>query len=142
MRRLAVAASAAALSVLLAACSSSSHTTATATSPPTAQTSAAPAGGAYGSPAAGATTGASAPGITIDSFAYSGTMTVKAGEKITVTNKDSVAHTLTDKSTHKFDTGNIAVGGTATFTAPTKPGSYPFGCTYHSDMHGTLVVTG
>jgi plastocyanin len=27
-----------------------------------------------------------------------------------------------------------------TFTAPNKPGTYPFHCTYHSNMHGVLVV--
>lgn len=70
-------------------------------------------------------------------------MTVKPGQKVTVTNKDSVAHTLTDKKTHLFDTGNIdGSGGTGTFTAPSKAGSYPFGCTYHPNMHGTLVVQG
>jgi plastocyanin len=70
-------------------------------------------------------------------------MTVKAGAKVTVTNKDSAAHTLTDKATHKFDTGNIAgSGGTATFTAPSAPGTYKFGCTYHPNMAGTLTVTG
>jgi plastocyanin len=69
-------------------------------------------------------------------------MTVKAGATITVTNKDTVAHTLTDKATHKFDTGNIpANGGTGTFTAPTTPGTYKFGCTYHPNMAGTLIVT-
>jgi hypothetical protein len=26
------------------------------------------------------------------------------------------------------------------FTAPMKPGSYPFHCAYHSNMHGVLVV--
>ena len=31
--------------------------------------------------------------------------------------------------------------GTGTFVAPSTPGSYPFGCTYHPDMAGTLVVT-
>ncbi len=80
-------------------------------------------------------------GIVISGFAFSGAMTVKPGQKVTVTNQDSVAHTLTDRQTHKFDTGNIpGNGGTGTFTAPTTPGSYPFGCTYHPDMHGTLVV--
>ncbi|MGI8612722.1 MAG: cupredoxin domain-containing protein [Nocardioidaceae bacterium] len=39
-----------------------------------------------------------------------------------------------------FDVNVTAGGGTATFTAPTKPGSYPYHCTYHSSMHGTLVV--
>lgn len=81
------------------------------------------------------------PVITINGFKFSGTLTVKPGAKITVKNEDSVAHTLTDKKTHKFDTGNIAGGGaTATFTAPSVPGKYPFGCTYHPNMAGTLVV--
>lgn len=90
---------------------------------------------AAGKPASG--------GIVISSFAYSGGMTVKPGQKVTVTNKDSAAHTLTDTKTRLFDTGNIAGGGgTGTFTAPTKPGSYPFGCTYHPNMAGTLIVAG
>jgi plastocyanin len=136
MRRLALAAGAAALSIVLASCSSSSNSgTEKSTPPATASATTSPAT----TTSAAATSGA---GITINTFAYSGTMTVKAGQKITVTNKDSVAHTLTDKTTHKFDTGNIAgSGGTGTFTAPSKPGSYPFGCTYHPNMHGTLIVT-
>ena len=65
----------------------------------------------------------------------------EAGAKVTVTNNDSVAHTLTDKATHLFDTGNIAGGGgTGSFTAPSKPGTYPFGCMYHANMHGTLTL--
>lgn len=40
-----------------------------------------------------------------------------------------------------FDVTVNASGGTATFTAPpSKPGTYPYHCTFHSDMHGTLVV--
>ncbi len=84
----------------------------------------------------------STTGITISGFAFSGTLTVKPGQKVTVTNKDSVAHTLTDLTTHKFDTGNIAPGGTGSFTAPGQAGSYPFGCRYHSNMKGTLTVQG
>ena len=81
------------------------------------------------------------PKITIKNFGYSGDLTVKPGAKVTVVNEDSVAHTLTDEKTHKFDTGNInGGGGTGTFTAPTTPGSYPFGCTYHPEMAGMLVV--
>jgi len=67
-------------------------------------------------------------------------MTVKPGEKVTVTNKDSTSHTLTDKG-GKFDTGKIdGSGGTGTFTAPTAPGSYSIMCTFHHQMSGTLVV--
>jgi plastocyanin len=127
MRRFSLAVAALAVFLLLAACSSSStggKTTAPSSAP------ASPAG-----------TAAATGGIVISSYAYSGTLTVKPGQKVTVTNKDSVAHTLTDKKTHLFDTGNIpANGGTGTFTAPTKPGRYPFGCTYHPEMAGTLIV--
>ncbi|HEV7206890.1 MAG TPA: cupredoxin domain-containing protein [Jatrophihabitans sp.] len=81
------------------------------------------------------------PTITIRGYGYSGALTVKPGARVTVTNDDGVAHTLTDKKTKKFDTGNIpADGGTGTFTAPATPGSYPFRCNYHPAMAGTLVV--
>ncbi|SDK81644.1 hypothetical protein SAMN04487916_103158 [Arthrobacter sp. ov407] len=30
-------------------------------------------------------------------------------------------------------------GGTATFTAPTKPGTYPYR-TFHPGMHGVVIV--
>ncbi len=120
--------------VLLAACSSSTKSTSTTTPPASSAASAAASSAGSSNSAAG--------GITIKSFAFSGTLTVKAGATVTVTNNDSVAHTLTDKATHKFDTGNIpGNGGTGTFTAPTTPGSYPFGCTYHPNMAGTLIVT-
>jgi plastocyanin len=35
---------------------------------------------------------------------------------------------------------DIRGGGTATFTAPTAPGTYAYHCTYHPNMHGTLTV--
>jgi len=125
MNRYSLAAGATALALVLTACSSSS------TSSPKTST-----------PATSAASGAVASsGIVIKNFGYSGTLTVKAGQKVTVTNQDSAAHTVTDKKSHLFDTGNIAAGGgTGTFTAPSKPGSYPFGCTYHPQMAGTLVV--
>ena len=95
-----------------------------------------------GSSAGSAPVAAGADTIMIKSFAYSGDLTVKAGAKVTVMNMDSTAHTLTDKATHKFDTGNVAGGGKGTFTAPSKPGKYKFGCNYHPEMAGTLTVTG
>ena len=125
IRRLPLAVCAATLAVLLASCGGSSGS---------------PSGSAPGSPTA-TSARAAAGGITISGFAYSGTMTVKPGQKVTVTNDDSVTHTLTDKVSHKFDTGDIqGSGGTKTFTAPTQPGRYPFGCTIHPDMKGTLLV--
>ncbi|MFJ2270865.1 cupredoxin domain-containing protein [Streptomyces sp. NPDC087849] len=39
-----------------------------------------------------------------------------------------------------FDTGNTAPGKTAAFTAPAKPGTYPYICTIHPYMKGSLTV--
>jgi plastocyanin len=144
MDRLPVAAVGIAALLALSACSSSSSSGGSSTSAAISQTHASsPAGGgAAASTSAGSTVTSTAPKITIKNFGYTGTMTVKPGAKVTVVNEDSTAHTLTDKKNHKFDTGNInGNGATGTFTAPTTPGSYPFGCTHHPNMAGTLVVT-
>lgn len=80
--------------------------------------------------------------ITIQNFAFSpNTVTVKPGEKITVTNKDTVGHTVTSDDGTSFDTGILGQGQSATITAPTKPGTYGFNCTPHqTSMTGTLTV--
>ena len=76
------------------------------------------------------------------------TMTVKKGDKITVTNKDTLPHTVTsgtgpsDPNTAKqFDTSIIEAGATADIeTTNINPGQYPFHCTVHPYMTGKLVV--
>ncbi len=73
-------------------------------------------------------------------FAYEVPVSVAPGAKVMVANADKVAHTVTaDSGGDVFDV-NIDAGGTASFTAPTKPGTYEFHCIYHGNMHGTLVV--
>ncbi|GAA1943153.1 cupredoxin domain-containing protein [Kitasatospora viridis] len=104
--------------------------------------SACSSGGAQGGAQGGATTGSSSAGarITIKNFLFApAALTVHPGDRVTVVNEDSTAHTATatDKS---FDTGDIAPGTSATFTAPAKPGSYPYICTIHQYMHATLTV--
>ncbi|WP_255431312.1 cupredoxin domain-containing protein [Streptacidiphilus sp. PB12-B1b] len=75
----------------------------------------------------------------ISNFAFHpAALTVKPGEKVTVVNHDSTAHTVTDGSV--FNTGDVNSGATVTFTAPAKAGSYPYICTIHQFMHGTLNV--
>lgn len=101
-----------------------------------ASTSAPPPGPAYG---AGPTAGTAAATITIKDFAYGDPLTVAPGAAVTVTNMDAAAHTVTADEGSAFDV-QVNGGGTATFTAPTKPGSYAYHCTYHPGMHGTLVV--
>jgi len=76
------------------------------------------------------------------------TLTVKKGDSIQVTNKDSVPHTVTngkdasDPTSGKlFDTSIINAGSTAQVsTAKLSPADYPFHCTVHPYMTGLLKV--
>jgi cytochrome c oxidase subunit 2 len=76
------------------------------------------------------------------------TLTVKKGDKITVTNKDTLPHTVTsgtgptDPSNAKqFDTSIIEAGATADIqTSSLNAGQYPFFCSVHPYMTGKLVV--
>lgn len=68
------------------------------------------------------------------------TLSVPAGATVMVDNQDSSNHTVTAPD-GSFDTGNIAGNATGRFTAPSKPGSYPYKCAIHPFMTGTLTVT-
>jgi plastocyanin len=57
-----------------------------------------------------------------------------------VKNEDVQAHTVTSDEAGAFDVPVDGGGATVVFTAPTKPGTYTYYCTYHGNMHGTLVV--
>ncbi|MFC0458496.1 cupredoxin domain-containing protein, partial [Arthrobacter liuii] len=85
-----------------------------------------------------ATGGSTESTIHIKSFAYSGAGTVPAGSTVTVMNMDNQAHTVTADD-GSFD-AVVKAGTSITFTAPAKPGTYTYHCTYHSNMHGTLTV--
>ncbi len=77
--------------------------------------------------------------VTIKDFAFAVPVSVPAGATVQVKNEDGEAHTVTADSGGAFDT-MVNGNGTASFTAPAKPGRYPFHCTYHANMHGVLVV--
>jgi cytochrome c oxidase subunit 2 len=76
------------------------------------------------------------------------TLTVKKGDKITVTNKDTVPHTVTSGATptdpnvgKSFDTSIIEAAKSADIvTANLAPGNYPFHCSIHPYMTGKLIV--
>ena len=75
-------------------------------------------------------------------------LTVKKGDKITVTNKDTLPHTVTSgtgptdpNSAKQFDTSILEAGATADIeTININPGEYPFYCAVHPYMLGKLVV--
>ena len=78
--------------------------------------------------------------IVIDKFAYAPVvLTVAPGTKVTIINQDPASHTVTAKD-KSFDSGTIAMGERGEITAPSKPGSYPYFCTFHQYMAGTLIV--
>ena len=123
------------VAALATACGGSSSTTqepqtgtATATS--------SPSGEATKSSAPEASTAAT---ITIANMSFGSPITVTGGAQVSVKNDDSVEHSVTSDTTGKFD---MEVEGKeqGSFTAPTEPGEYPFHCTYHPSMHGTLIV--
>jgi plastocyanin len=89
-------------------------------------------------PAAGSgTSGGSGTAITIKDFTFTVPASVSPGATVSVHNMDGLAHTVTADD-GGFD--SPAPAGNSSFTAPTKPGSYPFHCSIHPEMHGTLVV--
>ena len=77
--------------------------------------------------------------VAIADFAFApATVTITAGDTVTWTNADPVAHTATAVDS-SWDTGEIAEGASASSTVNT-PGTYAYLCTPHPTMTGTVVV--
>jgi plastocyanin len=92
---------------------------------------------AYGAPASTAATATNA--ATIKGFSFQpDVLKVKVGAKVTWTNDDTVAHTVT-ADTNSFASGNLQPGGSFSFTF-TRPGTYAYHCSIHPSMHGSVVV--
>jgi plastocyanin len=87
-----------------------------------------------------AASGGSSSAVKISDFKFvPASVTVKHGARVNVTNQDSAAHTATADDGHSFDTGTLAQGASRTISV-SKAGSYPYHCSIHPFMHGTLVV--
>ena len=91
----------------------------------------APGGGSTAPPDGGSTADVSAAAatITIKDFEYGEPITVAPGAVV-----------VTAEQGQAFDLQLGGNGATGTFTAPTEPGTYPYICTYHPNMKGTLTV--
>jgi plastocyanin len=126
------------VALLIAGCGSSSSSS-----------SAPSGGGAYGgatpstkTTAAPAATAAGGPSVALQNISFSpNKITVKVGQTITWTNKDSVDHNVTATSGATFKSSDFGQGGTFTYK-PTKAGTIQYVCTIHQGMDGTIVVTG
>jgi plastocyanin len=131
-RRMSIAIGSAALLAFIApACSSDSKTSST-----TAAGTPAVSSATGDTTAAGGSTVAAGSGLTISGSKFSAA-SVTAGTEFTITNEDSVGHTVTDDA-GSFDV-SVPAGGTATLTIPTA-GTYKIHCKIHSFMHGTITV--
>jgi len=136
-------------SLLLSGCSRIQHKLGTmmggaATPTPTPQESMAPVQSPDTSMAPSASTSPSSPtsnSVTIQGMAFSpSSFSAAVGDTITITNKDSVAHTFTaDAGPDTFDTGTIQPGSSSTVVLKTA-GTFGFHCTIHPSMKGTLIV--
>jgi plastocyanin len=114
----------------------SSPTTASAPSPAQSSVAAMPSAPASSPPGAPV----NGPQIVISTFAYTVPGSVSPGQQLTIVNKDETNHTVTADENNLFDIRVSGGGGTMSFTVPTTPGTYPFHCRYHADMHGVLTV--
>jgi plastocyanin len=86
------------------------------------------------------TSSGSGTSITISNFMFSPmTLTVSPGTTISVTNKDSVTHTLSATG-NQFNTGDITENQTKSFKAPSTSGTYRYICDIHQFMMGTIIV--
>ena len=112
--------------MILFACQKNSSYTPPAMQPPTGDTS---------------NTGTATTSITMYNMAFSpSTVTVKKGAVVKWTNDDGYAHTVNSNDGTTFSSGNIAGGGTFTYTA-TTPGTFNYHCLIHGlPMSGVLIV--
>ena len=124
-----------------------------------AKSSGAPAGGAAQASStptssgsgAGAVVPAGSTTVAIQNFTFTPqTLTVKAGTKVTWTNKDSTVHDVTSTNgpgtnattTSTFASGTLNSGQSFSFTF-TKAGTYFYECSIHAmmaSMHAKIIV--
>jgi len=121
------------LGVGTAACGGSETTQQTHKTPETTRTTTAAASPTASPPAT------ARPTIDIGNFRFPESVTVPVGAQVTVINNDPDKHSVTSDAVGEFDV-DIQPNSTATVTAPSEAGSYPYHCSYHSSMNGVLVV--
>jgi len=75
--------------------------------------------------------------IDIKNFVFMpSTSTIKAGDSVTWTNQDTVAHSI---NAEDFNSSELATGQTYTYTFK-KKGTYEYICGLHPNMKGKIIV--
>jgi plastocyanin len=67
------------------------------------------------------------------------TIVVRAGGRVTWTNRDKAPHTATADDTGMFDTATIRTGQSRAISF-SRPGTYSYYCLFHPFMVGEVVV--
>jgi len=126
-----------ATAVALAACSGGTSTPTTAANPPGTE---APAATTGGTAVCADSTGTTTINATVGGFQW-GPVNAKVGDVITWTNTDAAAHKVGLDDGSCTMSGNIAGGGGKASLVFSVAGTYPFHCTIHSSMKGTITIT-
>lgn len=141
LRLPAIAAGAVAVSAVLAACGAGAATSSAPAGPGTGSSSSSSTSMPMPlSSAAVATAPVATDKVAIQGFAFGpATITVKPGTTVTWTQQDEDQHTVTAND-GSFTSSPLITGTTYTHTF-TAPGTYPYHCSIHPFMHGTVVVS-
>ena len=86
-------------------------------------------------------TGTTTVEATVADFKWSQPINAKVGDVITWTNTDSAAHKVGLDDGSCAMGANIAGSGGKASLVFTKAGTYPFHCTIHSNMKGTITIS-
>lgn len=68
------------------------------------------------------------------------TANLRVGQVVEWRNVDTIVHDV-DEDNGRFDTGNISAGTTSRTLRMDVAGTFPYHCTIHPGMVGTIVVT-
>lgn len=78
--------------------------------------------------------------ITIQALKYSPeTIEIRKGEAVEWVNNDLAPHTVTSRAADPFNSGAIDPDSSWSHTF-SQPGTFPYYCTFHPEMKGTVVV--
>jgi plastocyanin len=98
------------------------------------------AGETPSSPAAGGGAGQAATQVTIADVKYSPeTIEIKKGDTVAWINNDLTPHTVTSQNGSELNSGSIEAGSSWNHTFQ-QTGTFPYYCTFHTEMKGTVTV--
>ena len=67
------------------------------------------------------------------------TIEIRKGETVEWENKDLTPHTVTSQGGSELNSGSLEAGASWSHTFP-QTGTFPYYCTFHDEMKGTIIV--